>query len=595
VKLQSLLNERKKRARLGKLVDNLLFVLAVVGFVAVFIDVGDTSGYQRALFNTFFQVCLFFFIILFGLQAVLKHYAPAGNREKWFAIILVILLEILLLAQLNFDFGLFEVFSSQEYLQLAIIFIFIIEIVQRSLALEKLKVNPPLLFIFSFLVLIILGAFTLMLPISSKVQMHFVDALFTSTSAVCVTGLTVLDTGIDFTRFGQNVILTLISLGGLGVMTFTSFFALFFRGESSFQNQMIYKDFTGEENMKKVFTTIVRIVTFTIGIELFGTAILFFSLSPSNFTSFGERLYFSAFHAISAFNNAGFQLKTAGLYDPITRHNHVFQSVIAVLVIFGGIGFYIAFNVVKYLREISKAKIRKIILDEPTRYAPWIINMNTRVVAITTLILLTGGTIIFYITDYNQALSDHEGFGKWLSAFFLSVTPRTAGFNNIDMAALSREGILITLLLMWVGGSPGSTAGGVKTSTVAIAILGIYNIAKGRDHIEIGHREVAKESLLRAFIVIFLSLIVLTLSIMFLEYFEPDVRLMNIVFECFSALGTVGLSLGITASLSDTSKLILVITMFAGRVGMLTILFSLLRKATDNKTYRYPVENIIIN
>jgi Trk-type K+ transport system membrane component len=267
--------------------------------------------------------------------------------------------------------------------------------------------------------------------------------------------------------------------------------------------------------------------------------------------------------------------------------------VIAFLIIFGGLGFYIAFNLVKYFRERAKAKLKSLILNEPSRYSPWIVNMNTRIVLYTTAILVVGGTIIFYITDQNTSLSEHSGFGKWIVSFFMSVTPRTAGFNNIDMAALSREGILITLFLMWVGGSPGSTAGGIKTSTIAIATWGIINIVKGRDRVELSNREVAQESLLRAFIIILLSLIALALSILFLVYLEPGQRVMSIVFECFSALGTVGLSLGITPALSDAGKIVIILTMFVGRVGVFTILLGLVKKATDVKFYNYPKENII--
>ncbi len=594
MKINSFLNGKKNRLKHGRNIDDLILAGAVIGLIAVFLDVGKFQSHSKPIYDTFYQITLLLFIGLFGMRAFVKYLWQDKKREMWVAIIEAVFLIVLILAHFDLDFNLFEGIAAREYLQLATVFIFLVEISRRSLALERFQMNPPLLFISSFILIILLGTFTLMLPIACKKELGFVDALFTSTSAVCVTGLTVMDTGGDFTRFGQIVILILISLGGLGVMTFTSFFGLFFMNESSFRNQMIYKDFTGEENLRKVYVTIIRIVTFTIGVEIIGSVILYFSLNPKDFSGIGEQMYFAVFHAISAFNNAGFQLKSAGLYDPLLRENHVFQMVVAFLIIFGGIGFYIAFNVVKYVRERIKAKFSILLYGKSIRYSPWILSMNTKVVMVTTVILLVAGTLIFYVTDHNQALSDHDGFRKWLSAFFMSVTPRTAGFNNIDLAMLSREGILITLFFMWIGGSPGSTAGGIKTSTIAIATLGIFNIVKGRDHVEFGGREVAKESLLRALIVIFLSLIALTASIMTLEYLEPDKALMDIVFECFSALGTVGLSLGITPALTDISKLVIVVTMFVGRVGVYTILLGILKRAVDTKLYRYPVENIII-
>jgi Trk-type K+ transport system membrane component len=176
----------------------------------------------------------------------------------------------------------------------------------------------------------------------------------------------------------------------------------------------------------------------------------------------------------------------------------------------------------------------------------------------------------------------------------MSVTPRTAGFNNIDMATLTREGILLTILLMWVGASPGSTGGGIKTSTFAVATMGIFNVARGRDHIEFAKREVANEALLRAFIVIALSLVALGFSTLAVGYLNPEISLEKVVFECFSAFGTVGLSLGITAQLTTASKAVISLTMFVGRVGAYTLLLGFLKKAVDTKHYRYPVENVII-
>lgn len=594
MKFKPFKNGKKSRLWYGRVVDDILFAGAIIGLITVFLDVGNENKNHNVFYDHFYQITLLLFASLFAFRSFLLHFRTGKIREMWVSIVELIFLCILLVAQLNFDFELFSGLSEREYLQLAIVIIFFTEISSRSLALERIKVNPPLLFISSFILIILLGTFTLMLPISSKVEMRFIDALFTSTSAVCVTGLTVLDTGNDFTFFGQNVILLLISAGGLGVMTFTSFFGLFFKNESSFRNQMIYKDFMGEENMRKVYSTIIRIVSFTIVVEIVGTLTLFFCLSPKDFSDAGQQMYFAAFHSISAFNNAGFGLKSTSLYDPVLRNNYSFQTVIALLIIFGGIGFYIAFNVVKYFKERIKSQLKNIVFDEPQRHTPWIVNMNTKVVLITTFILLIVGTVIFYFTDYHQALSGHTGVGKCVGAFFMSVTPRTAGFNNIDLLSMSREGFLLTIFLMWIGGSPGSTAGGIKTSTFAIATLGIVSIARGHNRIEIGGREVGIESLLRASIVIFLSLIALTFSILSLEYLEPDKSLSSIVFECFSALGTVGLSLGITSSLTDVSKFIIVLTMFVGRVGVYTILLGVLKKAVDARFYRYPVENIII-
>ncbi len=570
----------------------MLFAFAVLGFAAVFFDLGELKSSWSDYFHTFYRVCLAVFVVLFGIRAYLQRFVFRKRRERWMVAMELIFLLVLILSQ--FHVGFLENYSSRGYLQFAISVIFLVEISRRSLALERLKVDPPLLFIFSFLLIILVGAFALTLPVASVKGVGFIDALFTSTSAVCVTGLTVMDTGTEFTRFGQNIILTLISLGGLGVMTFTSFFGFFFKGEASFRNQMIYRDFTGESHITNVFGAIIKIVAFTLSVEAAGAIFLFLSLKPEDYPDVSERIYFSVFHAISAFNNAGFQLKMAGLYDETLRWNYPFQMGIATLIIFGGLGFFISFNVTKYFRQRIVARLRSLILGDPLTHVPWIISFNTRIVIITTFLLLVVGTGIFYATEYNASLKEHEGIGKLVVAFFLSVTPRTAGFNDIDMAVLTREGIMITLLLMWIGASPNSTGGGIKTTTFAVATLGIFNLARGRERIEFGRREVAQESLMRSFIIICLSLIALGFSIFAVVWSNPQLDMVKIAFECFSAFGTVGLSLGITSDLSDMGKLVISLTMFVGRVGTYTILLAILKKAADPKFYRYPVENVII-
>ena len=582
---------RQTLQKTGRTVDALIFLLSIIGFAAVFTDAGNIHQDWRTAYDSTYLFCLVSFLVLLLLRLYLEHFVFHKKRERLVSVFEIAIVIGVLAIRMNQ-----EAFAEgvRQYLQLAVSLVFLVQISKRSLALEKLKVNPPLLFIFSFLILILLGTLGLMLPIATRGGLSFIDALFTSTSAVCVTGLTVVDTGTYFTRFGQNILLVLISLGGLGVMTFTSFFGLFFRGETSFRNQMIYKDFTGAENISNVFSTIIKIVSFTLGIELVGAAILFFSLSPSDFGGLGEQLYFSFFHAISAFNNAGFQLKASGLYDETLRYNYLFSTTTAFLIIAGGLGFAISFNLFRYCKARFRARFRQLVYQESYRYIPGVLNFNSHIVLKTTAILLLAGTLVFFATEYRGALREHEGIGKWLAAFFISVTPRTAGFNNMDLAMLSREGILITMLLMWIGASPGSTGGGIKTSTIAVATLGIFNYARGRDHVEFARREVAEESLMRAFIIISLSLILLGLSTLAVTYFDPAFSLEKIAFEVFSAFGTVGLTLGITPGLSSGSKLVIILTMFIGRVGAVTILLGLVKKARSHKLYKYPVESVTI-
>ncbi|MDD4214678.1 MAG: potassium transporter TrkG, partial [Bacteroidales bacterium] len=224
----------------------------------------------------------------------------------------------------------------------------------------------------------------------------------------------------------------------------------------------------------------------------------------------------------------------------------------------------------------------------------WVINLNTRIVFITTLVLLIAGTVIIYFLEYNYSLEEHKGLGKVVTAFFASVTPRSAGLHTFNTGSLLTPTILIIILLMWIGGSPASVAGGIKTSTFALAILNVISLARGKDRVELYRRKVSDISLRRAHAIIFLSLIVIGISVLLVSSFDPDKKLLDIVFECFSAYSTVGLSLGITQQLSEPSKFIIILTMFLGRMGTLTIMMAILKKVT-HLSYKYPEENILIN
>jgi Trk-type K+ transport system membrane component len=308
----------------------------------------------------------------------------------------------------------------------------------------------------------------------------------------------------------------------------------------------------------------------------------------------GDRAFFSVFHSVSGFCNAGFSTFQNNLYELTIRYNYVLQLTIAFLIILGGIGFPIVFNLLHYLKHLIVNRFIPYLKGTETHHYPWVININTRIVVVTTAVLLIGGTALFYIFEYHNTLAEHSGFGKIVTAFFGATTPRTAGFNSVDTAALHFYTIMMIFFLMWVGGSPGSTAGGIKTSTLAISILNIINIAKGKNRIEIYRREISNDSVKRAFSTITLSLIVVGISIFLVSYFDSEKDLRSIAFECFSALGTVGLSMGITAKLSVISKYIIILTMLIGRVGMLTILMAFYNKIRHHK-YQYPTEEIMIN
>jgi Trk-type K+ transport system membrane component len=350
-----------------------------------------------------------------------------------------------------------------------------------------------------------------------------------------------------------------------------------------------------ELNNRNTFTTLTKIIGLTIAVELIGA--LFIYISVVSNPAIKDPGFFALFHAISAFCNAGFSTLTNNLYEHSVKFNYFFQLVIAWLIISGGISYSVMINhnsIIKnkllgYYRWLSKKpKVSRVIK----------INTNNALIMKTSAILLLFGTIVFYFNEQNTVLKEHSFFGKIVVSFFNSVTPRTAGFNNVNMADLTLPTFMLILFLMWVGASPGSTGGGIKTTTFAIAMLNLFNQIKGRTKLIYRWREIPLDSINQANAVIFLSFFAIGLSTMFLAYFEKNILFKDLLFESISAYGTVGLSMGITFNLSSASKIVLIITMFVGRVSFLTILIGLYRqffKEHKRELATYPTDNVFIN
>jgi potassium uptake TrkH family protein len=568
------------------------FLLSFIAVIAIIVDYGvfQSENFEQKLF------WLYTITIGVGIVTNVFRFFQKKFNLNIQALVFDIFFTLILLILLFHHLKLFNVVFLKDivWLQLGTVIVFIREISLIDFNLIKEKLNPAQLFVLSFFTIILIGAILLMLPKSTHNGITFVNALFTSTSAVCVTGLVVVDTGTYFTHFGQIVLIFLMQLGGLGIMTFASFFSYFFKGVSSYKNQLMLSDMTNSEKIAEVFSVIKKIIVITFSIEAIGGILIFRSLSTTLIPSLNDRIFFSIFHTVSGFCNAGFSTLTNNLYEVGYRFNYPLHIVIAFLIILGGIGFPILFNFIKYIQHLFKNRIKIFESKQSAIHLPWVININTKLVAITTTLLIVFGSLFFYVLEYNHSLANQSVFGKIVGAFFGAVTPRTAGFNTINMASLQAPTILLIIFLMWVGASPASTGGGIKTSTFAIATLNIFSIAKRKNKTEIFHREIAEISIKRAFSVISLSLIVIGFSVFLITIFDGDKNIMSIAFESFSAFSTVGLSLGITSSLSDTSKIILVITMFIGRVGMLTLLISFLKKVAHTK-YSHPTEEILIN
>jgi trk system potassium uptake protein TrkH len=477
--------------------------------------------------------------------------------------------------------------------QLPLLIFSLIELSKSSLSVNRLRIHPALVFLLSFLVVILAGTGLLLLPNATVGGISLIDAFFTATSAVCVTGLSVRDTAADFTLLGQLILLLLIQVGGLGMMTFTSLFGFLFRGSFSLHNQLFLRDYINEESIGEVGSTLLRIIFFTILVEGAAALLIFFLLDAGLVRGSGERLFFAVFHAVSAFCNAGFSTLSQGLYEPGFRVQYHVHLVLAATIFLGGIGFPVVLGYYNYLRHVWTGIRKEVIGIEDYRHAPRVVNVSIRLMLYPSLILLVIGFLAYLFFEGENTLRGLSGYGRWVTALFGAVTVRTAGFNTVDVGGLALPTILLYLLLMWIGASPGSTGGGLKTSTLAVAILNIVSLAKGKDRVEVFQRQISQETIRKAFAVILLSFLMIGLGVFLVLLFDPQLPLLAVAFEVFSAFSTVGLSLGITPDLSSPAKMTLVVLMFIGRVGMLTVLVALVRKART-LNYNYPEEGVFI-
>ncbi|UBM58366.1 ATPase [Marinilongibacter aquaticus] len=571
-----------------------IFTTLLIGFALVIYQIGfpkEQSVHDTVVFilEEIPWVLFLLYIAKWFFQSFVRKKPKVFDRNNFSDFILALLLFAFETFRADYRF-----LSSIWFLYILLSVMFVIRVMRESSNLKSKRLTPSILFVVSFVMLIFVGTALLLIPDASTHRLSVVDALFTATSAVCVTGLTVVDTSTAFTPIGQDLLLVLIQIGGLGLMTFTNFFAILFQGGISFRNHLILSDIMQTDKPNSLFSTLMKILAYTVVIEILGVFFIHYVTNEEFFTTSVDSWMFSTFHAISAFCNAGFSTLPNGLYNVDFRYNYDFQMVICFLVILGGIGFPVVIDLYNTLKSSLKNLLRSIFFGENFNFQARNLNVHSRLVLTSTLVLLTLGTVLFFITEYQNTLLDHPTlYGKFVQAFFGSVTPRTAGFNTVDMGALMQGTILIYLLLMWIGASPSSTGGGIKTTTFTIAISNIVSLARGKDRVDLFRREVSDISIKRAFAVLFLSLLIIGLAVLLISIFEPNQELTAIAFECFSAYSTVGLSLNLTPELGTASKLILVVTMFLGRVGMFTLLFGLFKKA-ECRHFHYPRENVLI-
>jgi Trk-type K+ transport system membrane component len=468
-----------------------------------------------------------------------------------------------------------------------------------ALALRSLRDNrwlstrsltPGLVFILSFAALILLGALLLQMPHATRDPgLSWVDALFLATSAVCVTGLSPVDISSVLTPHGHWVLLALLQIGGLGVMTLTYFFAYFVAGGVSLRNRIGLQDLLSEENLANIGGVLALIVAFTAGVELVGAILIHQSLAglpgaPENLP------FFALFHSISAFCNAGFSTLSAGLADPRVSGHGPFLGLIMGLIILGGLGFPVVTNFWSYLVARVRRRIGLRVAAPPRLTA------HSRVVLVSTAILIVGGALLIGLTEFvaGDGRATAAGDSPWLTALFHSVTARTAGFNVTPTETLLPASAVIIMFLMFVGGGPASTAGGIKTSTLAVSLLALRRVLLGREDIEAFGRRFPPELANRALSILIATVGFITVISFALCLLHPELPPEDLVFEAVSAVSTVGLSRATTPLLGDGAKLVLVFAMLVGRVGVLAFLISLFprREATG---LRLPETTIVLS
>lgn len=443
--------------------------------------------------------------------------------------------------------------------------------------MKKIKLSPYILILLSFAIMMFLGAFLLCLPLAqiSGKSGNFLENLFTATSALCVTGLVVNDISITYTIFGKIVILILIQLGGLGVLTVSSMVILSISRKMGYYTKKIVSEDINYNILTEIPRYLKNVSIVVFGIEFVGAVLLFFEFSKK--LPFIQAVGYSIFHSVSAFCNAGFALFSNNMEN--YTGNILINFVITSLIILGGLGFAAILDVYNVIKKTRRK-----------------LSTSTHLAIAMTIFLICFGAIMTFILEYSNKgtignLSLHD---KLLSSYFQSVTLRTAGFQTVDLATLTTPTIIIYLFLMFIGASPGSTGGGLKTTTLGILLLGVMNAITGKEDIEYRRRRLSWQTFNKACAILMLSLFYLFVMIIIMSIFDSSKGFLPLLFELISAFGTVGLSMGVTAKLSIISKLIIILTMYIGRVGPLTIMYALSKKKYREGKYKYPEETILI-
>ncbi len=457
--------------------------------------------------------------------------------------------------------------------------------------------NPSLILSISFLLFIGIGSAMLMLPKCTVNGISTIDSIFVSTSAVCICGLTPVDVSSTFTAMGQCIIAVMMQVGALGVMTFTSFFALFFSGRASIYSQLMVKDMIYSKTINSLLPTLFYTLLFTMSVEAIGAAAIYWSVVGSiPGYSQADYIIFAVFHSLSAFCNAGFSNIPGGLSNPaLMEGNQTVYLTISVLIVAGGIGLPILINA----KDALFAKAGKLwdrMLRRPCRPGrPHPYNLNTRVAMISTSALFIITAAAFFILENHNSLEGMSPYEKSVQSIFNAVTPRSAGFSSVNPDGFMPATLILVMFMMWIGGGSQSTAGGIKVNTFAASMLHLKASITGRSKVVVFNRAISTDSLSRASSIVFLSIFSLFIFVFTLILLESEIPVKMLLFEAVSALFAVGSSLGATPLLGPAGKFLVCIAMFVGRVGLLSLLAGLAGRRREVPSLRLPDEDLIIN
>lgn len=429
---------------------------------------------------------------------------------------------------------------------------------------------------FGFLAVILMGTLLLSLPIAARSgdRTPLIDCFFSATSATCVTGLTVLDTYMHWSSFGHVIILVLIQIGGLGFMTIITMFSIFTRKHISLYERRLLMQSAGTIRLSGIITMIKRVVIGTFCVEGMGAVFLSLRFCPK--LGFAKGLWYAVFHSVSAFCNAGFDLM--GRFNEVSLTGYYNDPLVCitlmVLIVIGGLGFLVWSDVIKCRFVFKKMEL------------------HSKLVLTVTALLVFGGAAVLFMTEKNGAFKGMTTGEQVLSAFFQSITLRTAGFFTFDQSKLSNSGYILSTLLMFIGGSPGSTAGGVKTTTMAVAFLNLISVARNNDDVVIFKRKINNKVVIQSVAIIGIHILMASIAIFIICYLEP-IGLREVIYESVSAISTVGISMGITSDFNVASKLFIAGLMYSGRIGGMTIVLAIAENSHKVKLER-PEEKILI-